>query len=244
MNFKFRQGMKRVLTPLPDIAERVMKPPLVGMERVNGTLAAITQIVVDFGSCAGGHYAVEINLFGCAGLKIDRGTQCRIPNRQMLAFLQQTIRHLRLILLGEPGTIGLCLVVIDHGRPAPLHGYFAEGCAQLVAMRACRAILHPESRPLYISELTPPPAGFRPVAALLITPGLDEPEVFPVADKELAGLKRIDLTLILAVLVVPAERRPAMRLAETDAGRRYLQQFVGGVIRALYRLIVLCCRCG
>ena len=221
-----------------------MKPPPVGMERVNGTLAAITQIVVDCGSRTGGHHAVEINLFGCAGLKIDRSTQCRIPNRQMLAFLQQTIGHLRLVLLGEPGTVSLCLVVIDHGRPAPLHGYFTEGCPQFVAMRACRSILNPESRPLYISELTPPPAGFRPVAALLITPGLNEPEVFPVADKELAGLKRIDFTLILAVLVVPAESRPAMRLAETDAGRRYLQQFVGGIIRAFHRLIVLCCRCG
>ena len=40
--------MKRVLAPLPDIAERVVKPPLVGMERVNGTLTAITQIVVDW----------------------------------------------------------------------------------------------------------------------------------------------------------------------------------------------------
>ena len=162
----------------------------------------------------------------------------------MLTLLQQTIRHLRLVLLGEPGTIGLCLVVIDHGRPAPLHGYFAEGCPKFIAMRACRAILNPESRPLHVSELTPPPAGFRPVAALLITPGLDEPKVFPVADKELAGPESIDFTLILPVLVVPAKSRPAMRLAETDTGRRYLQQFVGGVIRAFHRLIVLCCRCG
>ena len=194
--------MKRVLAPLPDIAERVMKPPLVGMERVNGTLAAITQIVADCGAVPG---AITPSRSICWLRRAQNRSRHSVPDPESpdARFPAADDRHLRLVLLGEPGTMP-CLVVIDHGRPAPLHGYFTEGCPQFVAMRACRSILNPESRPLYISELTPPPAGFRPVAALLITPGLDEPEVFPVANKELAGLK-IYFTLILAVLVVPAK---------------------------------------
>ena len=59
MDLEIGKGMEWILTPLPDVAEAVMKSQGIGRERIHGTLTSKAKIVISRAIGATMHHAIQ-----------------------------------------------------------------------------------------------------------------------------------------------------------------------------------------
>eukprot|EP00053_Salpingoeca_punica_P014273 m.129645 g.129645 ORF g.129645 m.129645 type:complete len:675 (-) comp16411_c0_seq1:409-2433(-) len=219
------QGVEVVLAPLPDVAGGVVHAGRGRRQGVDGALRHAAQVEV-------GHLLQHLlaaqHHDGVAG-HAERLLEDRVvADGLVLGLGQQAVLAASslAVLLGLPGGVGLGLVVVDNGRPVPLHVGQVKGVAQLVLVQAGRARRHPVGRVAHVAEGAPLPALGCPELLLGVAAALDKLVELAVGDLVLGDAEGLDLHGLLAVLVVPAEGREGARLAELHAGRGHADKLV------------------